>query len=72
MMAANALKYSECMRSHGEPDFPEPNAARADQDHQPDRDHGPELAPVPDKPRRSAKARTTGTFDEQFTSSHGG
>ena len=22
---ANALKYSECMRSHGEPDFPEPN-----------------------------------------------
>ena len=24
-MAANALKWSECMRSHGEPDFPEPN-----------------------------------------------
>jgi len=24
-MAANALKYSLCMRSHGEPDFPEPN-----------------------------------------------
>ncbi len=25
-MAANALKYSDCMRSHGEPDFPEPNS----------------------------------------------
>ncbi|HTW97156.1 MAG TPA: hypothetical protein VMD59_00180 [Acidimicrobiales bacterium] len=25
-MAANALKYSECMRNHGEPDFPEPNS----------------------------------------------
>jgi hypothetical protein len=25
-MAANALKYTECMRAHGEPDFPEPNA----------------------------------------------
>jgi hypothetical protein len=25
-MAASALRYSECMRSHGEPDFPEPNA----------------------------------------------
>ena len=24
--AAYALKYSECMRSHGEPGFPEPNA----------------------------------------------
>jgi hypothetical protein len=24
-MAANALKWSECMRSHGEPGFPEPN-----------------------------------------------
>lgn len=24
-MAANALKYTECMRSHGEPDFPDPN-----------------------------------------------
>lgn len=22
---ADALKYSECMRSHGEPDFPDPN-----------------------------------------------
>lgn len=26
MMAANALKYSDCMRSHGEPDFPDPDA----------------------------------------------
>lgn len=25
-MATNALRYSECMRSHGEPAFPEPNA----------------------------------------------
>lgn len=25
-MATNALKWTECMRSHGEPDFPEPNA----------------------------------------------
>jgi hypothetical protein len=25
-MAANALKYAECMRAHGEPDFPGPNA----------------------------------------------
>lgn len=24
-MTANALKYTECMRSHGEPGFPEPN-----------------------------------------------
>jgi hypothetical protein len=24
-MAANALKWSECMHSHGEPDVPEPN-----------------------------------------------
>jgi hypothetical protein len=24
--AAAALKYTECMRSHGEPNFPEPNA----------------------------------------------
>jgi hypothetical protein len=24
-MAANALKWSKCMRVHGEPDFPEPN-----------------------------------------------
>ncbi len=24
--AAYALKYTECMRSHGEPNFPEPNA----------------------------------------------
>ena len=26
MMAANALKYTDCMRSHGEPDFPDPNS----------------------------------------------
>jgi hypothetical protein len=25
-MAANALTYTDCMRSHGEPNFPEPNA----------------------------------------------
>ena len=25
-MATNALKWSECMRSHGEPGFPEPNS----------------------------------------------
>ncbi len=25
-MATNALKWSECMRSHGEPNFPEPNS----------------------------------------------
>ena len=25
MMTANTLKYTECMRSRGEPDFPEPN-----------------------------------------------
>ncbi len=25
-MAASALKYTACMRSHGEPDFPDPNA----------------------------------------------
>lgn len=25
-MAANALEYTQCMRAHGEPDFPEPNA----------------------------------------------
>ncbi|HTX00087.1 MAG TPA: hypothetical protein VMD59_14990, partial [Acidimicrobiales bacterium] len=25
-MAADALKYTECMRAHGEPDFPEPDA----------------------------------------------
>jgi hypothetical protein len=24
-MAANGLKYAECMQSHGEPDFPDPN-----------------------------------------------
>jgi hypothetical protein len=24
-MAANALKWTDCMRSHGEPDFPDPN-----------------------------------------------
>ncbi|HUN34102.1 MAG TPA: hypothetical protein VMU95_19040 [Trebonia sp.] len=25
-VVAKALKYSECMRSHGEPDFPDPNS----------------------------------------------
>jgi hypothetical protein len=68
-MAANALKYAECMRAHGEPDFPEPNAQGMIT-------INPTgiLAPSSPQFQRAEKAcqsLNNGLFDEQFTSSSG-
>ena len=69
-MAANALKYTECMRAHGEPDFPEPNAQGMIT-------INPTgiLAPSSSQFQRAERAcqsQNNGLFDEQFTPSPGG
>ncbi|MGH9105922.1 MAG: hypothetical protein ACRDZX_08820 [Acidimicrobiales bacterium] len=65
-MAANALKYTECMRSHGEPDFPEPNAQGLITIN-PTRTMGPN-SPEFQKAERACQKLDNGTFDEQMTS----
>ncbi len=65
-MAANALKWSDCMRANGEPDFPEPNGQGLIK-----------IATDPNSPkfRKAEKACRSvggGGFDVQFTASSGG
>ena len=70
-MAANALKYTDCMRSHGEPNFPDPNAARDDHDTNPTGIMDPNSSQF-QKAEKECQGQNNGGFDEQFTSSHGG
>jgi hypothetical protein len=69
-MAANALKYTDCMRSHGEPDFPDPNGQGMIT-------INPTGILVPNSPQfqkaeKDCQSQNNGGFDEQFTSSPGG
>jgi hypothetical protein len=69
-MMANALKYTECMRSHGEPDFPDPNGQGMIK-----------IIPTgimdPSSPQfqraeMDCQSQNTGGFDEEITPGPGG
>ncbi|HXR22997.1 MAG TPA: hypothetical protein VN786_10605 [Acidimicrobiales bacterium] len=64
MMAANALKYSECMRSHGEPDFPEPNAQGLIKITNPTGVMGPH-SPQFQRAEKACQSLDNGGFDEE-------
>ena len=69
-MAANALKYTDCMRSHGEPNFPDPNGEGMITI-----DPSGILDPNSSqfqKAENECQGQNNGDFDEQFTSSPGG
>ena len=64
-MAASALKYSECMRSHGEPDFPEPNAQGMIKIN-PTGILSPN-APQFQRAEKACQSQDNGDFDEEFS-----
>jgi hypothetical protein len=67
MMAANALNYSECMRSRGEPDFPEPNAQGLIKITDPTGVMSPN-SPQFEGAEKACRSLDNGGFDEEFTS----
>jgi len=69
-MAANALKYTDCMRSHGEPNFPDPNGEGMITIN-PTGILDPNSSQF-QKAEKECQGQNNGDFDEQFTSSHGG
>jgi hypothetical protein len=64
-MTANALKYTDCMRSHGEPDFPDPNVQGMIKIN-PTGIMGPN-SPQFQKAERACQQLDNGTFDEEMT-----
>jgi hypothetical protein len=69
-MAASALKYTDCMRSNGEPDFPDPNGQGMIT-------INPTGILAPNSPQfqkaeKDCQDQNNGDFDEQFTPSPGG
>jgi hypothetical protein len=69
-MAANALKYTDCMRSNGEPDFPDPNGQGMIAIN-PTGILDPNSAQFL-KAEKDCQGQNNGGFDEQFTSSPNG
>ncbi len=69
-MAANALKYTDCMRSHGEPDFPDPNGQGMITIN-PTGILDPN-SPQFQKAEKDCQSQNNGGFDEQFTTSSPG
>ena len=54
-VGSNGLAFSACMRSHGVPNFPDPNGTGRDHVRL-ERRHRPELAPVPVGPEDAARS----------------
>lgn len=69
-MEAAALKYTECMRSHGEPDFPDPNGEGLIQVTDPTGVMDPN-SPQFQKAQTACQKLDNG-FDESMTASSGG
>jgi hypothetical protein len=65
-MAANALKYSECIRSHGEPGFPEPNAQGLIKITNPTGVMDPK-SPQFQKAEKACQSLNNGGFDEEIS-----
>ena len=65
-MAANALKYSQCMRSHGEPDFPEPNSQGLIKITGPSGVMGPS-SPEFQRAQKACQSLDNGGFDEEVS-----
>lgn len=70
-MAANALKYSQCMRSHGEPTFPEPDAQGLIRIVNPTGVMSPG-SPQFQAAEKACQRLNNGGFDEEMASSSGG
>ncbi len=65
-MAANALKYTDCMRSHGEPDFPDPNSQGLIKITSPTGIMGPN-SPQFQRAEKACESLNNGGFDEQMS-----
>jgi len=70
-MAANALKYTDCMRSHGEQGFPDPNSQGLIKDTNATGIMDPN-SPQFQRAENACRSLNNGSFAEQITPSSGG